>query len=105
MARHACTLEHYMHSQHMIDTATMEFLLPPRNTHTQLSCGLAKIRKRQTALSALLFPDAMVQLTISHPISPTLSSLYLTIVHHTLKTQNTFSTLLKNLLPSQPIHR
>ena len=43
-----------MHSQHMIDTATMEFLLPPRNTHTQLSCGLAKIRKPNCPLRPVI---------------------------------------------------
>ena len=54
MAHDACTLEHYMHSQHIIDTATMEFLLPPRNTRISLFCGLAKIRKPNCPLSSVI---------------------------------------------------
>ena len=40
-----CTLTEYMHSQHTIDKATMEFLLLPKNTRTPLFYGLPKIRK------------------------------------------------------------
>ena len=41
-AHDARTYIHYMHSQHIIDTATMEILLPPWNTHTPLFYGLSK---------------------------------------------------------------
>ena len=59
---------------------------------------------RQTALSVLLFQDVMVQLTVSHPILPTSSSLYLKNFHHTLRKQNTSSTSLKSFHHSQPMH-
>ena len=54
MGHDACTLEHYMHSQHIIDTATMEFLLPPRNTRTPLVCGLPKIHKPNYPLRSVV---------------------------------------------------
>ena len=41
----ACTLIEYMLSQNIIDQGTMEFLLPPKNTHTTLFSGLPKIHK------------------------------------------------------------
>ena len=41
----ACTLIEYIHSQHIIDKATKEFLLPPKNTRTPLFYGLPKIHK------------------------------------------------------------
>ena len=40
-----CTLIEYIHSQHIIDKATKEFLLPPKNTRTPLFYGLPKIHK------------------------------------------------------------
>ena len=40
-----CTLIEYIHSQHIIDKATKEFLLPPKNTHTPLFYGPPKIHK------------------------------------------------------------
>ena len=40
-----CTLMEYIHSQHIIDKATKEFLLPPKNTGTHLFYGLPKIHK------------------------------------------------------------
>ena len=40
-----CTLIEYMLSQHIIDKATKEFLLPPRNARTPLFYGLPKIHK------------------------------------------------------------
>lgn len=58
--------KHYMHSQHIVDTATMEILLPPWNTRTPLFYGLSK--KYTSFLSTLLFQDMMVQLTLPLPI-------------------------------------
>ena len=40
-----CTLIEYIHSQHIIDKATKEFLLPPNNTRTPLFYGLLRIHK------------------------------------------------------------
>ena len=40
-----CTLIEYINSQHIIDNATKEFLLPPKNTRTLLFYGLPKIHK------------------------------------------------------------
>ena len=40
-----CTLIEYIHSQHIIDNATKEFLLPPKNTCTPLFYGLPKLHK------------------------------------------------------------
>ena len=45
IAKDACTLIEYLRSQHLIDKATMEFLLPPKDTHTPLFCGVPKIHK------------------------------------------------------------
>ena len=50
IAHDACTLMHYMHSQHIIDTTTMELLLSPRNTCTPLFHGLPKIHKSNCTL-------------------------------------------------------
>ena len=50
IAHDACTLMHYMHSQHIIDTTTMELLLSPRNTWTPLCHGLPKIHKSNCPL-------------------------------------------------------
>ena len=40
-----CTLREYMHSQHIMDKATKEFLLLPKNTRTPLFYDLPKIHK------------------------------------------------------------
>ena len=53
VAHDARTLIHHMQSQH-IDTSTMEFLLPPRNTHTPLFCGLPKIHKPKCPLNPIV---------------------------------------------------
>ena len=75
IAHDARTHVHYMHSQHIIDTATMEILLPPWNTHIPLFYGLSKKYPSQTPLSILLFQDKMVQLTVPLPILHSLFSL------------------------------
>ena len=56
-----------MHSQHIIDKATKEFLLPLKNTRTILGILGHPEFTSQVALSALLFQSVMVQLTISLP--------------------------------------
>ena len=53
IANDACTLIEYMHSQHIIDKATMEFLLPPKNTRTPLFYGLPKIHKPDCPLRTI----------------------------------------------------
>ena len=40
MVNDTCTLIEYIHSQHIIDKGTMEFLLPPKNTYTYLHTTL-----------------------------------------------------------------
>ena len=98
----ALTLIEDMHSEDIIDKATIEFLLPPKNTRKPLFYGLPKINK----------PDCPLRPIISGYNGPTghlfaystfLSNLFLAIFHLTLKTQNIFWTLLKILHPSQPL--
>ena len=60
-----CTLIEYMHSQHIIDKTTKEFLLSSKNTCTPLFCGYPK-STIQAASSVLSLLGVMVQLTISH---------------------------------------
>ena len=79
----------YMHSGHIIGKATIEFLLPPKNTRAPLFYEIPKFTSRNP-LSALLFQDVMVELAISLPTLPILSNLFLTSFRHTLKTQNIF---------------
>ena len=45
------TLTHYIHSQYIIDMATLEFLLPLRNTHTSINY---QKYASETAFSTLL---------------------------------------------------
>ena len=54
IANDACTLIEYMHSQHIIDKVTLEFLLPPKNTHTPLFYGLHKIYKSDCPLRPIV---------------------------------------------------
>ena len=75
IAKDACTLIEYLRSQHIIDKATMEFLLPPKYTRTPLFYMDFPKFTSPTALSALLFLGVMVQLTISLPTSPISSNL------------------------------
>ena len=72
--------------------------------HTHLSSKGYQKYTSQTALSTLLFQDVMVQLTVSHPILPTSSSLQLTIIHHTLRIQNIYLASIKIFHNSQPMH-
>ena len=90
-----------MHSEHIIDKATIEFLLPPKNTRAPLFYELSKFTS-PNPLSALLFQDVMVELAISLPTLPILSNLFLASFRHTLKTQNIFENYWKSSTP--PIH-
>ena len=93
-------LSEYIHSQHIIDKATKEFLLLPKiPAHLY---GLPKIHKPGCPLP-LLFLGIMIQLTISLPTSPISSIPYLAASYHTSKTQNIFSTSLKNSDPSHSL--
>ena len=69
----ACTLIEYIHSQHIINKATKEFLLPLKIPAHLSSMGYPKFTSQAT-LSPLLLQGVMVQLTISLPTSPILSS-------------------------------
>ena len=73
-------LSEYIHSQHIIDKATKEFLLLPKiPAHLY---GLPKIHKPGCSLP-LLFLGIMIQLTISLPTSPISSIPYLAASYHT----------------------
>ena len=96
-------LIHYMHSQQIIDTATIEFYCLP-GIHAHLFFMGYQKYTNQTALSTLLLQDVMAQLTVSHPILPNSYSHYLKIFHRTLRTQNISLTKLKIIHHSEPMH-
>ena len=54
IANDACTLMEYMHSQHITEKATIEFLLPPTNISTPLFYELAKIHKPNYPLHSIV---------------------------------------------------
>ena len=54
IANDACTLMEYMHSQHITEKATIEFLLPPTNIPTPLFYELAKIHKPNYPLHSIV---------------------------------------------------
>ena len=97
-----CTLIEYIHSQHIIDKATKEFLLPPKNTRTLLFYGLPKIHKPGCPLRSIVSgcdgPTDHLSTYVTHFISPQLAT-----SHHTSKTQNIFSTSSKNSHPFHPM--
>ena len=100
----ACTLVEYMHFQHIIDKATMEFLQLPKNTRTLLFYGSPNIHKPDCPLHPIVSGcDGPTELTIYLPKSPILSSPQLAIFHHIAKAQNIISTLLENFHPSHPM--
>ena len=87
-----------MHSQHIIDTATMEFVLPPRNTYTPLFYGWPKIHKPNCPLRPVVSecdgPTNNLLSCITLFIQPLASNLPLHI-----KDKSISSVLLKKLLP------
>ena len=71
-----CTLIEYIHSEHIIDKATKEFLLPPKNTRTLLFYGLPKIHKPGCPLRPIVSgcDGPTDHLSADHLISPISSS-------------------------------
>ena len=74
-----CTLIEYIHSQHIIDKATKEFLLPRKNTRTPLFCGLPEIRKPGCPLRPIISgcdgPTDHLSACVTHFIHPLASNL------------------------------
>ena len=95
IANDACTLIEYMHSQHIIDKATMEFLLPPKNTRTPLFYGLSKIHKPECPLRPIVSgydgPTDHLSAYITHFIQPLASNL----PSHIKDTKNFFNLIEK----------
>ena len=54
IAKDVCTLIEYLRSQHIIDKATMEFLLPAKDSCTALFYGLLKIHKPDSPLRPIV---------------------------------------------------
>ena len=102
IANDARFLIQYMHSQHIIDETTMDFLLPPKNTCTSLFYGFPKIHKPDCPLGSVVSgcdgPTYHLSAYITHFMQPLASN----IPSH-LKTQNVSSALSKNFDPSHPI--
>ena len=103
IANDACTLMEYIHSQLIIARLLWNFYCLLRILPYCLSSMDFLKFTRQNALSTLLFLGLMVQMTISLPASPISANPQPAIFHHASKTQNIFSTLLKNFHPSHPI--
>ena len=73
----AGTLIHYMYYQHKIDTATMEFLLPFRNTRTSLFYGISKIHKPRCPLHPIVSRSNWPSLIyVTHFIQPLANNLW-----------------------------
>ena len=74
-----CTLIEYIHSQHIIDMATKEFLLPHKNTHTLLFYGLPKIHQPGCPLRPIVSgcdgPIDHISTYVTHFIQPLASNL------------------------------
>ena len=68
-----------MHAQHIIDKATMDFLLPLKNTRTPLFYGLPKIHKPDCPLHRIVSgcdcPTDHLSTYITHVIQPLASNL------------------------------
>ena len=97
----ACTLIEYMHFQHIIDKATMEFLLPPKNTRTPLFYGLPKIHKPDCPLRPIFSrcdgTTDHLSAYITHFIQPLASNL----PSH-IKDTKRFLNLIEKLPPFPP---
>ena len=87
-----------MHSQHIIDKATMEFLLPPKNTRTPLFYGLPKIHKPDCPLHPVVSgcdgPTDHLSFYINHFIQYLANNL-----SSHIKDTKHFINLLEKLLP------
>ena len=103
IANDAHTLIQYMHSEHIREKATMEFLLPSKNTHTSLFYRLPKIYKTDCPLHPVVSgcdgPTAHLSVYITHFIQPLASNL----ASH-IKDTKSFANLIEKLppLPSSP---
>ena len=98
----ACTLIEYIHSQHIIDKATKEFLLPPKNTRTPLFYGLPKIHKPDCPLCPIVSgcdgPTDHLSAYVPHFIQPLVSNL----PSH-VKDKKHFLNLIEKLRPLHPM--
>ena len=67
-----CTIIEHIHSQHITDKATAEFLLPPKNTRTDIFYGLPKIHRPDCPLELIVSccDGPTDYLSISHPLHP-----------------------------------
>ena len=97
----ACTLIEYIHSQHIIDKATKEFLLPPKNTSTPLFYGLPKIHKPGCPLRPIVSgcdgPTDHLSPYVTHFIQPLASN----FPSHIKDTKH-FLNLIEKLPPLSP---
>ena len=101
MVNDTCTLIEYIHSQHIIDKATKEFLLPPKNTRTPLFYGLPKIHKPGCPLRPIVSgcdgPTDHLSAYVTHFIQPLASNL----PSHIKDTKH-FLNLIEKLPPLPP---
>ena len=92
---------HRIHSQHIIDKATKEFLLPPKNTRTPLFYGLPKIHKSGCPLRPIVSgcdgPTDHLSAYVTHFIQPLASNL----PSHIKDTKH-FLNLIEKLPPLPP---
>ena len=94
----ACTLIEYIHSQHIIDKATKDFLLPPKNTRTPLFYGLPKIHNPlRPIVSGCDGPTDRLSAYVTHFIQPLSSNL----PSHIKDTKH-FLNLIEKLPPLPP---
>ena len=95
------SLIEYIHSQHIIDKATKEFLLPPKNTRTPLFYGLPKIHKPGCPLRPIVSgcdgPTDHLSAYVTHFIQPLASNL----PSHIKDTKH-FLNLIEKLPPLPP---
>ena len=85
-----------MHSQHIIETVTMEYLLPPRNTRTLLFYGIPNIHNPNCRLCPILNrcddPSDYLSPYITHCTQPLANNLLSQI-----KNTKHFLNLIENL--------
>ena len=96
-----CTLIEYIHSQHIIDKATKEFLLPPKNTRTPLFYGLPRIHKPGCPLRPIFSgcdgSADHISAYVTHFIQPLACNLPIHV-----KDRKHFLNLIENLSPLPP---
>ena len=96
-----CTLIEYVHSQYILDKATKEFLLPPKNTRTPLFYELSKICKPGCPLRPIVYgyygPTVHLSAYVTHFIQPLANN----IPSHVKDTKD-FLNLIEKLPPLSP---